>query len=75
MINTVHKIGSCGFTPLINRIIHVLPVYLIKIDESENPVRNENGFCIECKPGERGLLIGMIGKSTKSSYNGFLNLL
>lgn len=29
------------------------------------PIRDKNGFCIECKRGEKGLLIGMIGSSAK----------
>ncbi len=38
-----------------------------------NPIRDENGFCIECKPNERGLLIGMIGTSAKTAYTGYAN--
>jgi hypothetical protein len=46
------KIGCCGFVPLINRIFRIMPVCVIKIDDEMNPIRNEKGFCIECKPGE-----------------------
>lgn len=37
------------------------------------PIRDKNGFCIECKPGEKGLLIGMIGTNAKTAYNGYAN--
>lgn len=73
MINTVCKIGACGFVPLINRFFKILPIYVIKIDDEMNPIRDKNGFCIECKPFEKGLLIGMIGKSIKTSFNGYAN--
>lgn len=73
MINTVSKIGACGFVPLINRFFKVLPIYVIKIDDEMNPIRDKNGFCIECRPYEKGLLIGMIGKSIKTSFNGYAN--
>ncbi len=38
-----------------------------------NPIRDENGLCIECKPGEKGLLIGIIGKSIHTVYIGYAN--
>ena len=73
MINISSKIGACGFVPLINRFISLLPIYVIKIDDEMNPIRDEQGFCIQCRPGEKGLLIGVIGKSTKTAYNGYAN--
>ena len=38
-----------------------------------NPIRDNNGFCIECKRGEKGLLIGIIGRSTQTQYSGYAN--
>ena len=38
-----------------------------------NPIRDENGFCIECGKGEKGLLIGIIGNSPKTAFNGYAN--
>lgn len=46
---------------------------MIKIDDNMVPIRDKNGFCIECKRGEKGLLIGMIGNTAKTSYNGYAN--
>ena len=38
-----------------------------------NPIRNSKGFCIECKPGEKGLLVGFIGNKPTNAYNGYAN--
>lgn len=38
-----------------------------------NPIRDENGFCIKCKPGEKGLFIGIIGKNPIHAYSGYAN--
>lgn len=39
-----------------------------------NPLRNEDGFCVECKPGEVGLIAGVIIKnSTRNDYSGYAN--
>lgn len=73
LINTTGKLGACGYVPVINKFITVLPVYIIKIDENDNPVRDENGFCVECEYGEKGLIVGVISKSTKSDYSGYAN--
>ena len=73
MVNTVSKIGACGFLPLINKYIPFLPVHLIKIDADMNPIRDKKGFCIPCRPGETGLLIGIIGNRAKTAFNGYAN--
>jgi hypothetical protein len=51
----------------------VLPTKLIRIDNAMNPIRDEKGFCVETRPGEKGLLVGIIGKSTKTAFNGYAN--
>jgi solute carrier family 27 fatty acid transporter 1/4 len=74
MINTTSKIGACGFVPLFNYIYRIFPVCVIKIDEEMNPIRDEKtGFCIECKRGEKGLVVGVIGNSPTTAYNGYAN--
>ena len=73
MQNFISKVGCCGFVPLINYIFKALPVCLIKIDDNMQPIRDKNGYCIECKIGEKGLLIGFIGKETTTQYNGYAN--
>jgi len=34
---------------------------IIEIDDEMKPIRDKNGLCIECKPGEKGLCVGIIG--------------
>lgn len=46
---------------------------MIRIDEDMNVVRDERGFCIQCDIGEKGLLVGCIGRSTKQEYAGYAN--
>ena len=46
---------------------------MIQIDEEMNPIRDLNGFCIECKAGEKGLLIGLISKHPLNAFNGYAN--
>jgi solute carrier family 27 fatty acid transporter 1/4 len=74
LINTAGKYGACGYIPQINRYLKVLPYYVIKIDKDMNPLRDEDGFCVECMPNEVGLIVGeIIAKSTKNDYSGYAN--
>jgi solute carrier family 27 fatty acid transporter 1/4 len=73
MVNLTSKIGACGFLPLVNRLVNLLPVYLVRIDDEMNLIRDKSGFCIPCRPGERGLLVGIIGNRAKTAYNGYAN--
>ncbi|XP_063871974.1 long-chain fatty acid transport protein 1-like [Scylla paramamosain] len=62
IMNMDGKPGACGFVSVIVR--HALPVYLVKVDqETGEPLRNKNGLCIMCKPGEPGEFVGMIRKN------------
>lgn len=73
-VNVNGRIGACGFLPLLNYVVRVIPICLIKMDEDMNPIRDENGFCIECARGEKGLLIGMIDdKKPTSAFSGYAN--
>jgi hypothetical protein len=67
------KIGACGCTPALNQYLKLYPVVLIKIDKNMNPIRDKKGFCIACKPGEKGLLIGLIGNTPLNAYSGYAN--
>lgn len=67
------KFGACGYIPLMNRFIKIMPCFLIKMDENLEPIRDKNGFCIQCEPGEKGLIVGLIQKTTKSEFSGYAN--
>ncbi len=38
-----------------------------------NPIRDSKGLCIECEPGEKGLLVGIIGTKPKTAFSGYAN--
>uniref|UniRef100_A0A667XNF5 Very long-chain fatty acid transport protein n=1 Tax=Myripristis murdjan TaxID=586833 RepID=A0A667XNF5_9TELE len=55
------KVGACGFN---SRILpNVYPIRLVKVDEETMElVRNSQGLCVPCRPGEPGLLVGRINQ-------------
>lgn len=75
LFNTAHRIGYCGFLPFSYLLpSSLLPMSLIKIDSDMNPIRDEKtGFCIPCKVGEKGVIIGIVGKDPKTAFNGYVN--
>lgn len=47
-------------------------VRLVRFDvETEMPVRQPNGLCYECKPGEIGEAIGAIAHDARHAYSGY----
>jgi len=60
----------------IGRVPHYLrkrfSVRLVKFDvESEQPVRGDDGLCIEAAPGEIGEAVGLIGGDARSEFAGY----
>ncbi|XP_051988086.1 long-chain fatty acid transport protein 1-like [Xyrauchen texanus] len=55
------KIGACGFN---SRILpNVYPICLVKVnEETMELVRDNQGLCVPCQPGEPGLLVGRINQ-------------
>lgn len=49
------------------------PLTVIKCDEdTKEPVRNEQGLCIKCEPGEPGILVGkIISKNAVTAFTGY----
>lgn len=61
LINMEGKHGACGFLSVL--FPSAIPVYLVKIEEETGePIRDKNGLCVVCKPGEQGELVGIIKK-------------
>jgi solute carrier family 27 fatty acid transporter 1/4 len=55
IINIDNKIGACGFLPVYPGIYKLYPVRLVKVDpESGELLRDKNGLCISCLPGDLG---------------------
>ena len=58
VLNIESKPGSVGFTSVL--LPFVYPVSLIRVDEEGEPMRDESGLCVACRPGEPGEFIGKI---------------
>jgi len=64
------KLGACGRVP--RYLKKKFPIRLVQFDiESEQPVRNAQGRCIEAGPGQIGECIGLIGREVRTSYTGY----
>lgn len=61
MININGRLGACGrVSPLLNKLTPS-KTFIVKYNpETEQPYRNKQGFCEECKIGEAGILIAGI---------------
>ncbi|KAM9856956.1 long-chain fatty acid transport protein 1-like [Aulostomus maculatus] len=59
LINIDGKVGACGFN---SRILPTFyPIRLVRIhEESGELLRDAQGLCIPCQPGEPGMLMGRI---------------
>ncbi len=69
MVNFDGKVGSIGRIPGYMR--RVIQTRLVQFDiEHEQPVRNDKGFCIECKPDEVGEAIGKIDEQ-RGRFEGY----
>ncbi|KAM8824537.1 long-chain fatty acid transport protein 1a [Synchiropus picturatus] len=67
------KVGACGFN---SRILpNVYPIRLVKVDEDRMElVRDSQGLCIPCQPGEPGLLVGRINQQDPlRRFDGYAN--
>jgi fatty-acyl-CoA synthase len=61
LFNTEGKPGAIGRIP--SYLAHRFPATLVQFDiETEEPVRNRQGFCIRCAPNEVGEAIGQLLK-------------
>nr|XP_022913758.1 long-chain fatty acid transport protein 1 [Onthophagus taurus] len=60
LVNIDSKVGAVGFIPRYARWLY--PLELIKCDKTGEPIRDENGFCIQSEINEPGILIGQISK-------------
>lgn len=59
LVNYDGKVGAVGRIP--GYLKKQFPVCIVQFDvENEAPVRGADGYCIECKPGEVGEMLGEI---------------
>ncbi|CAL1601800.1 unnamed protein product [Knipowitschia caucasica] len=58
LINIDGKLGACGFN---SRILpSFYPVRLMRIQENGEMLRDDQGLCVPCQPGQAGMLVGRI---------------
>lgn len=50
LVNIDNRVGAVGFVPKYASALY--PVALLRVnEETGEPIRGPNGFCIPCKPG------------------------
>ncbi|XP_069087844.1 long-chain fatty acid transport protein 1 [Pleurodeles waltl] len=67
------KVGACGFN---SRILpNIYPIRLVKVNEDTmDLIRDSNGICVSCQPGEAGLLVGRINQQDPlRRFDGYTN--
>ena len=70
MFNFEGKVGAVGRIPWF--VAHRFPTAVVQFDiERELPVRNAEGFCVRCAPGEVGEVIGKILNDPDKPANRF----
>jgi fatty-acyl-CoA synthase len=63
LFNFDGKEGAVGRVPW--WLLHRFPIKIVRFDpERQQPLRNPDGFCLECKPGETGEAIGRIVRNS-----------
>lgn len=75
IVNIDNRVGACGFFPIYPYLTKLYPIRLLKIDEETGELlRNKNGFCIPCVPGETGEMVGIIKeKDILLRFEGYVN--
>jgi len=70
MFNWDGKIGAIGRAPAYLK--GSFNFKLVRFDvETEQPILDAHGRCIECEPGEVGECIGLIGTQARTSFSGY----
>ncbi|HEY4125382.1 MAG TPA: long-chain-acyl-CoA synthetase, partial [Rhizomicrobium sp.] len=70
MLNYDGKVGAVGRIP--HYLRNVLTTRIVRFDiEHEMPVRNAEGFCVECAPNEAGEAIGQITHEPGKDFEGY----
>jgi fatty-acyl-CoA synthase len=70
LFNVEGETGAIGRIP--SYLAHRFPAILVKFDvEKDEPVRNEQGFCIPCAPNEVGEAIGPLLRAPSNFGNRF----
>ncbi|VIO88925.1 Uncharacterized protein BM_BM3002 [Brugia malayi] len=75
IVNIDNHVGSCGFIPVHPFVKYLYPVRLLKVDDDTGElIRTKDGFCVACKPGETGEMVGVImDNEPLLSFEGYLD--
>lgn len=71
--NTDNTFGAIGF---VSRLIpSIYPISIIRVNpETNEPIRNADGLCTRCNPGEPGVIVGKIISTNPSrQFLGYVN--
>lgn len=73
LANITGKVGAVGFIPRLFAPLY--PVNLVRVDPKTGaPMRNSEGLCVRCNPGEPGEIVGKILKNNPiNSFDGYSN--
>ena len=70
MLNYDGRVGAVGRVPRYMR--DIVTNRIVRFDiEHEMPIRNADGFCTECKPGEVGEAVGKIVNEPGKTFDGY----
>lgn len=73
LFNGCDVVGCCGFIPRALDFLYPLSIVVPDPDNSDMPYRDpKTGLCVQCKPGEVGLLVGVIrSDDTTRRFEGY----
>lgn len=73
LVNIDNRIGAVGFVPRYAGSLY--PVALLRVDEETGePIRGPEGFCVPCKPGEPGVFVGKIdSRKAVNDFSGYVD--
>lgn len=73
LLNIDNTVGAIGFFPAISKILgKYIPMRIIKVDPVTGvPIRDDQGRCVLCKPGETGEIVAIIRDDPLTKFDGY----
>ncbi|KAH8347801.1 hypothetical protein KR084_001084 [Drosophila pseudotakahashii] len=71
LINISNRVGAIGFVPVYGSRLY--PVQVLRCDEQTGELlKDSQGHCIRCQPGQTGLLVGKVdARRAVSAFHGY----
>lgn len=79
LVNTDNRPGAVGFFPVLFMLWpalgeRLLPIKLVRVDQGTGlPLRDKQGICVACAPGQVGELVGKVERSHMHQFDGYVN--